>query len=149
MRHLILFCVLCVSSAYAAVDERAIRAMLSSPNSGYDEEQIRSEIAKGCDGNGDMAVCAWYKYFQADVRLNDSYSKAMKWLQEPSAREALRDAQRAWISYRDASCRFETSAWEGGSFRSVATALCWESMTRNRTKELANVLTCKGEDCPR
>jgi uncharacterized protein YecT (DUF1311 family) len=123
MRHLILFCVLCVSTAYAAVDERAVRAMLSA-HTGFTEEQIRGEIAKGCGGGGDMAICAWYSYFQADVGLNDTYQKAMKWLNESSSREALRDTQRAWIAYREASCRFETVAWEGGSFRYVATASC-------------------------
>lgn len=148
MRHLIFFFFLCISSAYAAVDERAIRAMLSA-HTGFSDKEIRSEIAKGCDGASDMRVCAWYKYFQADVRLNDSYRQAMNWLQEPSAKDALRDAQRAWVSYRDASCRFETAAWEGGSFREVATAYCWEGMTRKRTKELLAILTCKGEDCPK
>lgn len=149
MRLLILLFVLCSSSAYAAVDELAIHAMLSSQNSGYDEQQIRNEIAKGCDEAGDMALCAWYNYFRADVRLNDSYSKAMRWLEEPAAKDALRDAQRAWIAYREASCRFETVAWDGGSFRRVAIASCWEGMTKQRTKELKAVLTCKGEDCPR
>ncbi len=149
MRNLILLCLLFTSSAHATVDERALRAMISPPGSGYSEQEIRREIAKGCGGDGDLAICAWYSYFQADVKLNDAYQKALSRLGVEESRESLRAAQKAWIPYRDASCRFETSAWEDGSFRYVATAMCFESMTRTRTKELAKILTCKGEDCPR
>jgi len=149
MRLIVLFFVLFSSSAYALVDELAIRAMLSSQYSGYEEKQLRNEIKRGCDGNTDMALCAWYNYFRVDVRLNDSYSKAMKWLEEPAAKDALRDTQRAWIDYREAACRFDTVAWDEGSFRQVAIAICWKNMTKQRTKELKAITTCKGEDCPR
>lgn len=140
-----LFCFL-ASSACAAPDDRAIRAMLAS-HTGWDEPQIRTEIAKGCDGSGDMAICAWYQYFQEDVKLNDAYGELVGRLQERSVKDDLRSAQRAWIEYRDARCRFETSGWEGGSFRTVAIASCWKSMTKARSKELLEVLTCEGPDC--
>ena len=33
----------------------------------------------------------------------------------PSVAEALREMQRAWITYRDASCAFEAAQWGGGT----------------------------------
>jgi uncharacterized protein YecT (DUF1311 family) len=33
----------------------------------------------------------------------------------PSVAEALREMQRAWITYRDATCAFEAAQWGGGT----------------------------------
>ena len=50
--------------------------------------------------------------------------------------EALRDAQRAWIAFRDAECAMEYAAWGTGSIRSIAGADCMMSLTAERTVRL-------------
>jgi uncharacterized protein YecT (DUF1311 family) len=52
---------------------------------------------------------------------------------------ALRDAQRAWITFRDAACRAEGYVYFGGSMRLQVVALCLERMTRARTEELRSI----------
>ena len=47
-----------------------------------------------------------------DARLNKAYKEVMSQLSE-SRKKELRDAQRAWIKYRDANCKFYADA-EGG-----------------------------------
>jgi uncharacterized protein YecT (DUF1311 family) len=42
----------------------------------------------------------------------------------PPVAEALRDMQRAWIAYRDASCDYERAQWGGGTGGGPATAGC-------------------------
>ncbi|MEX3315803.1 lysozyme inhibitor LprI family protein [Sulfitobacter sp. PS-8MA] len=47
----------------------------------------------------------------------------------PKQAEALRDMQRAWITYRDAACAFERSQWGGGTGGGPATLMCLMQMT--------------------
>lgn len=42
----------------------------------------------------------------------------------PDTVAALRDMQRAWIGYRDASCNYEYSTWGGGTGGGPAIASC-------------------------
>jgi len=48
----------------------------------------------------------------------------------------LRDAQRAWIAYRDANCAMEYGLWGAGSMRQIAGADCQMRMTAERMLEL-------------
>ena len=50
--------------------------------------------------------------------------------------EQLRDAQRAWIAYRDANCAMEYGLWGAGSMRQIAGADCQMRMTAERMLEL-------------
>lgn len=129
-----------------AIDERVVQSMARF---GYDKEQVREEIGKGCDGTtGDMAICAAYAYHAADVALTEKYRELYVRLEEPTAQEDLQRAQAAWSEYRDAQCRFDTTSWTGGSFRRIFIAICRQSMAEQRLKELAEYLACQSEDCP-
>lgn len=48
----------------------------------------------------------------------------------------LRDAQRAWIAFRDAECAMEYGAWGAGSMRQIAGADCLLRLTAGRTLDL-------------
>lgn len=50
--------------------------------------------------------------------------------------EALRDAQRAWITWRDANCLFERSQWGGGTGGGPAEVYCHLHMTAERVFSL-------------
>ena len=64
----------------------------------------------------------------ADLALNTQYTATMNGLLPP-ARLLLRDAQRAWITFRDQQCRYESSG-----FRAEST--CVARLTTERTREL-------------
>ena len=68
-----------------------------------------------------------------DKRLNTGY-KALLARSDPGQREPLKQAQRAWIQYRDANCRFYASG--EGTLRAVEAAECVRVMTRQRSCEL-------------
>lgn len=53
----------------------------------------------------------------------------------------LRDAQRAWIAFRDANCAMEYGAWGAGSMRQIAGADCQLRMTAERTIDLMTYLS--------
>lgn len=61
----------------------------------------------------------------------------------PSMADALRDAQRAWIAFRDADCAYELSQWGGGSGGGPATGRCLMQMTGERALALEDRLAGK------
>ena len=48
----------------------------------------------------------------------------------------LRDAQRAWITYRDLACAAESTLVRGGSMEPLMYYSCLERETRSRTESL-------------
>ncbi|WP_341366737.1 lysozyme inhibitor LprI family protein [Yoonia sp. BS5-3] len=50
--------------------------------------------------------------------------------------EALRDAQRAWIAFRDADCAFNWAIFQEGTMRSLVSTGCMLDMTADRVLEL-------------
>jgi uncharacterized protein YecT (DUF1311 family) len=82
-----------------------------------------------------------------DSLLNEAYRAAMTASRTADAtgdvvapaltREAtLRDAQRAWIAFRDAECRSRYAAWGRGTMRQIAGANCVMEETAERAIEL-------------
>ncbi len=68
-----------------------------------------------------------------DRRLNTSY-QALLQRSEPGQREPLKAAQRLWIQYRDANCRFY--AHGAGSISQIEAAECLRAMVQQRTCEI-------------
>jgi uncharacterized protein YecT (DUF1311 family) len=72
-----------------------------------------------------------------DRRLNAAYGGLLTSLADDAGRgrdEALRAAQRLWVRYRDANCRFHGSG--EGTIARIEAAACVERMTRDRALEL-------------
>lgn len=59
--------------------------------------------------------------------------------------QQVRDAQRAWITFRDANCAMEYGAYGGGSLRMIAGADCRLRMTAARTLDLRGYLNSDGQ----
>ncbi|HLP88001.1 MAG TPA: lysozyme inhibitor LprI family protein [Nostocaceae cyanobacterium] len=87
----------------------------------------------------DINQCAGLSYQNADKKLNQVYRQLLPKL--PKARQnKLISAQQAWIKFRDASCEFERSAFEGGSIAPSIYAGCLEKLTKQRTQQLQEYL---------
>jgi uncharacterized protein YecT (DUF1311 family) len=72
-----------------------------------------------------------------DQRLNTAYQDLMQRI-EPGQRDPLKAAQRLWVQYRDANCRFYGS--QEGSIRQVQGAECLRAMTQERALELEKAM---------
>lgn len=92
----------------------------------------------------EMNTCASQQYEAADARLNEAYSALKAALPAenapgvagPSPRMALRDAQRVWITFRDADCAAQTQIYAGGSIETLMHLVCMRQRTEQRTREL-------------
>ena len=85
-----------------------------------------------------------------DVRLNARYAELQPLLHNDRGREALRDAQRAWIAYRDAECLFSSSRVAGGSIYNYIHTQCLNRITKSRVADFESYLNCQEDDlnCP-
>lgn len=93
----------------------------------------------------DMNICAGQAYQAADAELNREYKKTIAGMKQTDANlpkelkgaeEALRAAQRAWITYRDKTCEAYGFGARGGTMESMLVGQCLADVTRNRTNEL-------------
>jgi uncharacterized protein YecT (DUF1311 family) len=97
----------------------------------------------------EMTFCAGQAFEAADGDLNLAYGLAMtqaRVMDEANAlagletpmttEEALRDAQRKWIAFRDAACSAEAMLAAGGTAQPMIGTLCMERLTRTRTEDL-------------
>ena len=96
----------------------------------------------------DMTDCAWEDFRQADAELNAQWkltAAAMKARGpyddgRPSDFDTLLAAQRAWLTYRDEHCLGEGFLMRGGSAEPMLRGACKAELTRERTKQLQNLI---------
>ncbi len=77
-----------------------------------------------------------------DAMLNEEYGKARTTFDRIGGEDLkirLRDAQRAWIAFRDAECTMRYHQWIGGTIRTVVGANCHLQMTANRAIALRDL----------
>lgn len=84
----------------------------------------------------DMNQCAAEAFQTADSALNQAFGPAMTQMRAVGGGEALRDAQRAWITFRDAACTVEGLRYAGGSMQGMVVANCRTRLTEARTQDL-------------
>ena len=103
--------------------------------------------ADPCEGTtqADLNACAGADYRAADTALNAVYGQLTKKI-GPKTKDALRGAQKAWLSYRDATCFLETLGLDGGSAYAMAYNGCLKGLTDARIKVLKGYLDCKADD---
>ena len=97
----------------------------------------------------DLNQCAYQDWQSADQRLNKAYKLAMALLQDwdaglPAAEQggarALKEAQRAWITFRDKACEAEGYAFKGGSAEPLLVYGCMRLLTEERTNHLGSMV---------
>ena len=97
-----------------------------------------------------MNACSNEVAKKSDAALNRAYTQVMSRL-EPSGKTRLRDAQRAWLAFRDKECMFESSGPDGGSVAPTVADNCFTALTDQRTHALRGFRVCTEGDvsCPR
>lgn len=89
----------------------------------------------GGETTAGMVMCLQRELAVWDSLLNRYYSELMGQLDKP-ATTALREAQRAWIPFRDKLCAFGPALYEGGSIGGPLRAQCLMNETARRASGL-------------
>jgi uncharacterized protein YecT (DUF1311 family) len=111
----------------------------------------RADDKIDCDNamnQNDMNICASQDFDRSDAKLNKVY-KALVAKLEGKEIDQLKEAQRAWLTYRDAECRYTVRQNEGGSIYPTVWFGCLTQQTETRTKQLQAHLDCmnNSDDC--
>ena len=83
----------------------------------------------------EMTQCAAEAYKAADKVLNQVYQQLVAKLDDEEKAQ-LKEAQTAWLKYRDTNCDFVADQYKGGTMRPMIYAGCLADVTKNRTSEL-------------
>jgi uncharacterized protein YecT (DUF1311 family) len=94
-------------------------------------------IDKSNGVTNEMLDCITAETTRQDARLNENYKKLMSKI-SAKRREALLEAQRAWVKFRDANCGYYYDP-HGGSAAHLASVDCVLSATADRATELKNL----------
>lgn len=111
-------------------------------------------FAVDCDNASDQATmnqCAAQQNAAADKELNTLYQQITSRLKSnPDSKKQLVGAQRAWVAFRDAECKFSASGVEGGSVYPLIYSNCTTELTKARVQTFKNYLKCQEGDmsCP-
>lgn len=110
--------------------------------------------ALDCDNASDqttMNQCAAQQHASADKELNALYQQITTRLKgNPDRKKLLVGAQRSWIAFRDAECKFSASGVEGGSVYPLIYSNCVTELTKARVETFKTYLKCQEGDlgCP-
>lgn len=132
-----------------------VRACLAVAEGRADAAACRGAYARDCAaaiaGEGTTAgvvACTAAETEAWDQLLNEAYAELVllsrrralrdeeAGLTPPPLEDMLREAQGAWIAFRDADCDQEYAIWGEGSQRRVAGAVCLLDRTATRVLEL-------------
>lgn len=113
-----------------------------------------AHAAVDCANASDQATmnqCAGQDFTAADKELNTLYQQIIGRLKDsPDSKKLLVSAQRAWVTFRDAECKFSASGVEGGSVYPLVNRTCLTGATKARVEGLKSYLKCEEGDmsCP-
>ena len=97
----------------------------------------------------EMNACAADAFERADAALNRLWREVVADAQQaareidrshdtrPTSEAVIRDAQRAWITFRDGQCTYEAYADRGGSIEPLVYDECRARLTRERIAQLS------------
>ena len=99
--------------------------------------------AADCDNATDQATMN-----QCAAQQNKAADKELK--STPDSKKLLVGAQRSWVAFRDAECKFSSAGVEGGSAYPLIYSNCVTELTKARVQTFKNYLKCQEGDlsCP-
>jgi uncharacterized protein YecT (DUF1311 family) len=106
----------------------------------FSQESCRNAVTQS-----ELNQCAYDQWQIEDDALNDGYAEAMKLMKQIDAdlpsderggAEALREAQRAWIVFRDNACKAAGYPMHGGSAEPLLIYGCMRQLTLERANHL-------------
>jgi len=99
------------------------------------QNQEKQAPCADAQSQAEMNMCWGKEYKAADAKMNKTYQDFMSKLDE-SEKMQLKNAQLAWLKYRDTNCDFVADQYKGGTMRPMIAAICLADVTNARVNEL-------------
>ena len=85
----------------------------------------------------DMRECEGIRLKAADDSLNKNYAE-LRTILDAGSKNEIKQAQLAWIAFRDAECVFSSDVNKGGTLGRLSEMSCLTRLTKKRASELKN-----------
>ncbi|MDQ1592427.1 MAG: hypothetical protein QOG71_3054 [Pyrinomonadaceae bacterium] len=108
------------------------------------DEADREDPCPGDRSQHELNQCAARARDKADAELNRVYRELMKDT-SGAERAKLRDAQLAWLKFRDAHCDYRSVGNKGGSIYPMVVGFCLAKVTRERVEQLREIISENSE----
>lgn len=112
-----------------------VACLLSVASSASNIQKRKKQPCEDPSTQFEMNQCAHKEYEAADAELNKTYNRLAAKLDDEQ-RGKLKEAELAWIMYRDTNCDLEGAFYKGGTMRPMVESYCRARMTNERTAEL-------------
>ena len=116
--------------------------LLSAPIAAALDRELTQEYSTCVENSHGVTVemvdCMLAETKRQDTQLNDNY-KALMLKLTSERKKILLDAERIWIQFRDANCRFYEDT-NGGTSATLAAKECFLNATADRAAELKTLL---------
>jgi uncharacterized protein YecT (DUF1311 family) len=110
-----------------------------------------TESLENCNKNQyTLNVCAHHSFEVVDRKLNELFKIKLLQLKTEETIKHFREAQRAWVAFRDKDCLYQVPTRDGS--RTDWPMLSWSCMkehTEFRVKQLEQFIECTYDNCPR
>lgn len=108
---------------------------------------LAQSACSGAANQREINACYTNLYQQADRALQSTYDSLRKKLPPENAAK-LRDAQRAWIAYKENWCDLQTTAVKNGTMYPTVLAQCLTELTNQQLERLVYQNSCQEDvDC--
>ena len=113
-----------------------------------DSEEV--EMKGDCNKNqATINECANKQFVEADKELNTLYRQKLSTLSNKFYASSLREAQLAWIRFRDRDCLYQVGPEDGrGSISDLVLASCKYAHTKRRINDLNRYISWTENGCP-
>ncbi|MDQ1558154.1 MAG: hypothetical protein QOD32_1214 [Pyrinomonadaceae bacterium] len=108
------------------------------------DEADREDPCPGEHTQFELNRCAARARDKADAELNRVYRELMKDT-SGAERAKLRDAQLAWLKFRDAHCDYRSVGNKGGSIYPMVVSFCLAGVTNARVEQLRQIISENSE----
>lgn len=98
-----------------------------------------------CDTNlnqTDLNICSMNEYKKEDQKLNKVYNAYTATLNK-AKKSQVKAVQLNWIKYKESDCKYQASAYKGGSMEKFVLTSCLAKKTKLRTQDLQTYLAEK------
>lgn len=99
---------------------------------------INTSVFAMCDGDltqTELNICSFKEYQAADKTLNKTYNQYLTTL-NTTQKKQFKTVQLNWIKYKESDCKYQSSAYQGGSIQPLVENSCLTEKTKQRTQEL-------------
>lgn len=117
-------------------------AAIAAPTAMQIDTTLEACLSKSEGADAKMKECLSVAYQAMDARMNAVYQLLIRQLRKPESASLLRDAQRRWLSYRDAETKFAYAADpnQGGTAQGLASVDLAYALVKERTTALERYL---------